>query len=74
MFEMSIDETIILTTDAYRKFCKDEWDWKSDTYGNWYYKNLKVLEEHEASEKAAQEAEDAEVKQNIITKKSKKAK
>ena len=49
MFEMSVNETIILTSDAYRKFCKDEWSWKSDAYGNWYYKNLKKLEEQDKS-------------------------
>lgn len=47
MFEMSINETIILNSDAYRKFCKDEWSWKSDTYGNHFYKNLKEFEDLE---------------------------
>ncbi|MFN0203469.1 MAG: hypothetical protein ACKVTZ_18220 [Bacteroidia bacterium] len=50
MFEMSINDTIILTSDAYRKFCKDEWDWKSSTYGNWYYTNLAYLEQEEMTE------------------------
>lgn len=50
MFEMSINETIILTTDAYRKYCKDEWDWKTSTYKNWYYKNLQRLEAEEKKE------------------------
>ncbi len=45
MFEMGINDEILLTSDAYRKFCKDEWSWKSSTYGNYYYKNLHKLEE-----------------------------
>jgi hypothetical protein len=47
MFEMGVNEQILLTSDAYRKFCKDEWSWKSNTYGNFYYKNLQKLEERE---------------------------
>lgn len=55
MFEMSINETIILTTDAYRKYCKDEWEWKTSTYRNWYYKNLARLEAEEVEEKKGED-------------------
>ncbi len=41
MFEMGVNEQILLTTDTYRTFCKDEWSWKSSTYGNRYYKKNK---------------------------------
>ncbi len=50
MFEMGINDQILLTTEAYKKFCKDEWSWKSNTYGNYYYKNLPRLEEKERNQ------------------------
>lgn len=37
MFEMAIKEEILLTSKAFKNFCRDEWDWKSDIAQNKYY-------------------------------------
>lgn len=43
MFEMAVKEEILLDSEAFRNFCRDEWDWKSDIAGNKYYQ--KILEQ-----------------------------
>lgn len=40
MFEMAIKDEMILTSDAFRNFCRDEWDWKSDIAQNKYYEKV----------------------------------
>lgn len=40
MFEMGINREILLDSEAFRNFCRDEWDWKSDIAGNKYYKAI----------------------------------
>ena len=40
MFGMAVKEKILLDSDAFRNFCRDEWDWKSDVYGNKYYRKV----------------------------------
>ncbi|OJJ23729.1 hypothetical protein BKI52_05105 [marine bacterium AO1-C] len=37
MFSMAIKEEVLLDSDAFRNFCRDEWDWKSDVADNKYY-------------------------------------
>lgn len=37
MFEMAVKEEILLDSEAFRNFCRDEWDWKSDIARNKYY-------------------------------------
>lgn len=38
MFDMAVKEEILLDSDAFRNFCRDEWDWKSDVADNKYYR------------------------------------
>ncbi len=45
MFEMGVHDTVLLDAEAFRKFCKDEWDWKNDISGNHYYRLVKQLDE-----------------------------
>ena len=40
MFEMGVNDEILLDSEAFRNFCRDEWDWKSDIAGNKYYKTI----------------------------------
>jgi hypothetical protein len=40
MFNMAIKDEIILDSKAFRNFCKDEWDWKSDVSSNKYYRKV----------------------------------
>jgi len=37
MFSMAVKEEILLDSEAFRNFCRDEWDWKSDVADNKYY-------------------------------------
>ena len=40
MFKMSINDEILLDSEAFRNFCRDEWDWKSDVSDNKYYREI----------------------------------
>ncbi len=40
MFEMGVNDQILLESEAFRKFCRDEWDWKSEISKNFYYKQV----------------------------------
>lgn len=40
MFEMAIKDEILLSAEAFRNFCRDEWDWKSEIMQNRYYKKV----------------------------------
>jgi hypothetical protein len=40
MFNMAVKDEIILDSKAFRNFCKDEWDWKSDVSSNKYYRKI----------------------------------
>ena len=44
MFEMSMNDTVLLDSVAFRKFCKDEWDWKHELYQNYYYRKVREEE------------------------------
>ena len=40
MFEMAVKDEILLDSEAFRNFCRDEWDWKSDIANNKYYQQI----------------------------------
>ncbi|MBC8109684.1 MAG: hypothetical protein H7Y04_01340 [Verrucomicrobia bacterium] len=40
MFGMGVKDEILLEGEAFRKFCRDEWDWKSTLARNQYYKQV----------------------------------
>lgn len=40
MFNMAIKDEIILDSQAFRNYCRDEWDWKSDVSDNRYYRQV----------------------------------
>jgi|GEM_PF-3388229 len=42
MFEMGINETILLDSDSFKQFCKDDWDFQSDLAQNQYYKAARL--------------------------------
>ncbi len=41
MFEMGVNETILLDSDSFKQFCKDDWDFQSDLGQNKYYKSAR---------------------------------
>ncbi|MGV3611606.1 MAG: hypothetical protein ACO1N0_11690 [Fluviicola sp.] len=40
MFNMAVKDEILLDSQAFRNFCRDEWDWKSDVSSNKYYRKV----------------------------------
>lgn len=40
MFSMAVKDEILLDSQAFRNFCRDEWDWKSDVADNKYYRQV----------------------------------
>jgi hypothetical protein len=40
MFNMAVKDEILLDSQAFRNFCRDEWDWKSDVSDNKYYREI----------------------------------
>ncbi|MGK0390169.1 MAG: hypothetical protein ACI94Y_002920 [Maribacter sp.] len=37
---MAIKDEILLDSQAFRNFCRDEWDWESDVSDNKYYREI----------------------------------
>lgn len=40
MFNMAVKDEILLDSQAFRNFCRDEWEWKSDVSDNKYYREI----------------------------------
>lgn len=40
MFKMGVKEEVLLDSQAFRNYCRDDWDWKSDVSANKYYRQI----------------------------------
>ena len=40
MFKMAVKDEILLDSEAFRNFCRDDWEWKSAVSDNKYYRKI----------------------------------